>query len=248
MKLKINYRLLFFVVTILLASCTNNYEEGLKQYKEKNYDNALGYLKKIENSDENYYNAQVKIAEIDSILSEMKIEKARQDSIAIAEKEEIIEVRICPRDGINIRTGPGTNYKNDESGQLVKGEKLYVLEEKNGWIRFRVTPKDVGWSGWVKKNLTVLESQKVSSNEEDDIKTLKESGLLIKINPQLNESYVNPAIWRGLDYQTKENIGRIMAFYCGRKKGTNLNWVDIKDSYSGKKLAKYSESWGFKVY
>ena len=169
-------------------------------------------------------------------------------STSVKEKKEIIGVRICPRDGINIRTGPGTNYKKDESGQLVKGEKLYVLEEKNGWIRFRVTPKDVGWSGWVKKDLTISKDQLDSAKEEDAIKKLKESGLLVRINPQLNEAYVSPTIWRGLDYQTKENTGRVMAFFCGRKKGTNLNWVDIKDSYSGKKLAKYSESWGFKVY
>jgi len=171
-----------------------------------------------------------------------------EPTTSVQEKNEIIEIRICPTDGINIRTGPGANYKKDASGQLVKGEKLYVLEEKNGWIRFRVTPKDVGWSGWVKKDLTISKDQLDSSKEEDAIKKLKESGLLLRINPQLNESYVNPAIWHGLDYQTKENIGRIMAFYCGQKKGTNLNWVDIKDSYSGKKLAKYSESWGFKVY
>lgn len=167
---------------------------------------------------------------------------------SVKEKEKIIEVRICPRDGINIRTGPGTDYKKDGSGQLVKGEKLYVLEEINGWIRFRVTPKDVGWSGWVKKNLTVSKDQRDLAQEENAIKELKESGLLVRINPQLNEAYVNPVIWLRLDYQTKENIGRIMAYYCGRKKGTDLNWVDIKDSYSGKRLAKYSESWGFKVY
>jgi len=162
--------------------------------------------------------------------------------------EKIIEVRVTPKDGINIRKGPGTSYEMDESGQLIKGEKIYVLEEKDGWIRFRVTLKDVGWSGWIKKDLTILESQKASSKEEDDINTLTESGLLLKINPQMNEAYVNPSIWNALEYQTKENISRVLAFHCGRKKGNNLNWVEIKDSYSGKKLAKYSESWGFKTY
>lgn len=83
--------------------------------------------------------------------------KAPKKSVptVVEKKGGIIEVRVCPRDGINIRTGPGTNYVKDQSGQLAKSERLYVLEEKNGWIRFRVTSKDVGWSGWVKKNLTV---------------------------------------------------------------------------------------------
>ncbi len=161
---------------------------------------------------------------------------------------KIIEIRAPNKDGITIKKGPGTNYAPDESGQLMKGEKIYVLEENNGWIKFRVTANDVGWSGWVKKDLTVLVSSEGNSKNDNDINTLKESGLLINVNPQLNEAFVNPAIWNGLLYQTKENCGRILAFYCGNKKGTNLNWVDIKDSYSGKKLAKYSESWGFKVY
>lgn len=170
-------------------------------------------------------------------------------------KEKFVRIRICPRDGINIRTGPGTHYKKDESGQLFKGEKLYVLEETNNWIRFRVTPKDVGWYGWVRKDLTVskftYEKNAIKERNksfENAIKKLKKSGLLVRINPQLNKAYVNPSLWRIIDYKEKENIGKILAFYCGLKKGTNLNWVDIKDSYSGKKLAKYSENWGFKVY
>ena len=38
-----------------------------------------------------------------------------------------------------------------------------------------------------------------------------------------------------------------LATYCGNRKGTNTNWVEIYDNMSGKKLAKYS-SWGFKIY
>lgn len=164
------------------------------------------------------------------------------------ESNGILEIRFCPKNNINIRTGPGINFEKDPSGQLIKGEKLYVLEEKNGWVRFRVTSNDVGWSGWVKKDLTISKNQWDSNKDTNELIKLRESGLLIKINPQLNVVYVNSSIWQNLDYQTKENIGRVLAFYCGRKKGTNLNWVDIKDSYSGKKLAKYSENWGFKTY
>jgi len=161
---------------------------------------------------------------------------------------DIIEVRVCRRDGVNIRKGPGVNYEKDESGQLINGERIYVLEKKNGWIRFRSTPKDVGWSGWVREDLTDPVSTSYSISEDKKIERLKELGLLKRINPSMNEAFVDPSLWTGLDYQTKKNIGRIMAFYCGKKKGTNLNWVDIKDYYSGKKLAKYSESWGFKIY
>lgn len=97
--------------------------------------------------------------------------------LVVEEEEKIIDVRICAKEAvktidlirgtngkvtrvlegieaINIRTGPGMNYEQDETGPLWKEEKLYVLEEKDGWIRFRVTPKDAGWSAWIKKDLT----------------------------------------------------------------------------------------------
>ena len=151
-------------------------------------------------------------------------------------------------DGIEIRTGPGTDYEKDESGELVKGEKLHVLEERNGWIRFRVTPNDVGWSGWVKKDLTVAEEEWLSKKESERIRAYGESGLLLRVEPLLNEAYVDRGTWDKFDYWNKEEFAKTLAFYCGRKKGTNLNWVMIKDSSTGKKLAKYSENWGFTIY
>jgi len=181
-------------------------------------------------------------------------------TVAVTDKKQknppdVIEVRVCVTEGVNIRTGPGVNYEKDSTGQLVKGEELYVLEERDGWIRFRCTPQDRGWSGWVNREFTVSKeewdrAQEEAAIEEQEkaIKELTKAGLLVRINPDLNQAYVEPGIWHALDYQAKEYIARVMAFYRGRKKGTNLNWVDIKDRYSGKTLAKYSESWGFKVY
>lgn len=72
--------------------------------------------------------------------------------------EKQYETRIVT-EAVNVRAGPGANYEKDEGGPLIRGEKVYVLEEKDGWIRFRVTPKDVGWSGWIKKDYTVTPEQ-----------------------------------------------------------------------------------------
>ena len=163
-------------------------------------------------------------------------------------KQDILYTVICPKDGVVIRIGPGTQYKKDSSGTLFKGEKLHVLEEKNGWVRFRVTPKDVGWSGWTKQSLLDIKKEDRLSDLDKGIKLIVDTGLLKKLTPQLNEAFVDPSTWNKLEFDTKEDIGRNLAFYSGREKGTNLNWVDIRDVYSGKKLAKYSESWGFKVY
>lgn len=129
MKQKKHYRLLFFGLTILFVSCTDNYEEGLKNYNENKYDNALTYLKKVENSDENYDNAQNKIAEIDSVLTQMAIEKARQDNIAKVEqakqdsiarvekeRKELEDFKSqLEREIESIKTFDGSTYRNDVS-------------------------------------------------------------------------------------------------------------------------------------
>jgi hypothetical protein len=70
------------------------------------------------------------------------------------QKIDYTDIRLCRYEGIKIKTGPGENYSDDKSGELLESEKLYVLEEKNDWIRFRVTPDDVGWSGWIKRDYT----------------------------------------------------------------------------------------------
>ena len=41
---------------------------------------------------------------------------------------------------VNIRTGPGTNYPVHESGQLLRGEKIQILQECNGWYQARAIP------------------------------------------------------------------------------------------------------------
>ncbi len=88
---------------------------------------------------------------------------------------------------------------------------------------------------------------KVTQKDEDTLKLMIDSGLVEKINPTLNEVFVNPLVWASLKYQEKRNLARFLAEYCGKKKGSGVSRVDIKDSYSGKKLAKCSDL-GFKVY
>ena len=71
---------------------------------------------------------------------------------------------------------------------------------------------------------------------------------LISIEPKLNRAYIDSGLWRSMKYKLKEDFAATLAIYCGNKKGTYLYWVEIYDQYSGKKVAKYSQNWGFKVY
>ena len=55
----------------------------------------------------------------------------------------------CNANDVNIRTGPGSDFPIDPIGKLMQGITVFVVEEKNGWARFTITPNDESWSGWV---------------------------------------------------------------------------------------------------
>lgn len=76
---------------------------------------------------------------------------------------------------------------------------------------------------------------------------MKSQGFL-SINPQLNRAEVESTLWLRMKYSLKQDFAAALAIYCGNQKGNQLYWVNIYDMYSGKKLARYSKSWGFKIY
>ena len=86
--------------------------------------------------------------------------------------------------------------------------------------------------------------QKIS---EQTIQELRDTGLIKKFTPEYNEVFVDNLIWSNIDYQTKENVGKILAQYCSQVKNSDAIWVDIRDNMSGKQLAKYSQAFGFSV-
>jgi hypothetical protein len=87
----------------------------------------------------------------------------------------------------------------------------------------------------------------LNSDQINNLEDLQRQGLIL-IEPQLNRTYIDPFLWAGMDAKLKENFSASLAIYCGNKKGTELYWVEIYDKQSGKKLAKYSHSWGFDIY
>jgi len=197
-----------------------------------------------------------------------KVKKTRginPEKFGHVRKDKMLKTRYCTGKIVNVREGP--NVDHEKIGQVKEGERLIVLEEnkKGDWIKIRVRKGENKLVGWVKKDLTITEldrkAQLKSKKEEKakkrrekncaeiekSIAKLTEAGLISKFNWQLNEAHVDPLHWHSLTFQNKEIAANVMAVYCGCKRGNDLNWVVIKDSYSGKKLAKYG-SWGFKTY
>jgi len=97
---------------------------------------------------------------------------------------------------------------------------------------------------------TVKKTEEVLSLSSSQIKTLMDlqNQGLIDIQSENTSVYIDPNLWSGLDSGLKEDLSLSLAIYVGNERGKNLYWVDIYDKLSGKKLAKYSKSWGFKVY
>ncbi len=68
------------------------------------------------------------------------------------------------KDGVNVRTGPGTNYP--VYMELFKGYPLKVLEKKGDWLKVSDFENDKGWifSSLVKPGSTVIVKAKQSIN------------------------------------------------------------------------------------
>lgn len=180
----------------------------------------------------------------------VKAPQSEKKTKPVKKADKVMYTMICGKDGINIRTGPGTNYSKDETGKTMSGEKFYILEEKNGWIKFRVTPTDIGWTGWVLKSLVEKKQKKqtktFTKKRSDELQLLYDSGLLKKFDIDYNEAWVNPYLWISLDYDTKVGIGITLARICDKAGSTGR--ITFYNNNSGKKLAKYSQSYGYKSY
>jgi predicted nucleic acid-binding Zn ribbon protein len=83
---------------------------------------------------------------------------------------------------------------------------------------------------------------------EDSITAYREGNIISHFQPQLNTVYITPLAEQQLGYNDLQTLGYITACYSAHIKNNNLVWVEIYSHQTNKKLAKYSQSNGFKVY
>ena len=70
-------------------------------------------------------------------------------------RDDSLEIRTPVVDGLQVRTGPGTDFEAARSiWQVNEGDRLHVVEDTLGWIRFRLRYFDPDWSGWVDRRYT----------------------------------------------------------------------------------------------
>ncbi|HBB90221.1 MAG TPA: hypothetical protein DC042_00440 [Bacteroidales bacterium] len=130
-------------------------------------------------------------------------------------------------------------------------------------MNYPSTKKPVNWAKWIVIGLLAFfgigymmcgrggdpgsESKHLTltAEEQKPIENLIEAGSLII---KYKDAYVPPLVWYNSDAQGKENFAAKLAIYATNKVGDDLYYCNIYDGMSGKKIAKWSKSWGYKVY
>jgi len=95
--------------------------------------------------------------------------------------------------------------------------------------------------------IAFAQHQSLTRDQSIFIEELVDDGFL-KLEPELNSAYIDPDLWASMNIRLKEDFSASLAIYCCNIKGSTLYWVEVYDLYSGKKLARYSQSRGFKTY
>jgi len=171
-----------------------------------------------------------------------------QDIFLDTDSTEVQEVRRFTADRMNTRLGPGRHFAPIASTELFRGQSVFVVDETNGWVCLKPSANENEVIGWVPKYATFVTNPEDKAVINREVDKLIESGFIIDVNPAKNEVLVDLYEWRISDSASAEGKSRLLAYYCGHQKGSRLFWVDIKDALSGKRLAEYSESKGFRVH
>jgi hypothetical protein len=78
------------------------------------------------------------------------------------------------------------------------------------------------------------------------IQPLYDTGFLTKFDIDMNEGWVDPSLWAKLDYDAKFKLAVILANICNLSDSTGR--IVILNNKTGKRLAAYSQTLGFKHY
>lgn len=164
-----------------------------------------------------------------------------------AVKATVIENRRITAEYMPGRLGPGRYFATNGVVHF-RGETVHVVHETNGWICVKKNSRAEHNAGWIPKFSSFMTNYDNKDVVAREVEKLIESGFLIDIDPKKNEALVDLYEWRIADSSVIEGKSRMLAIYCGQQKNSKLFWVDIKDALSGRKLAEFSVSKGFKTY
>lgn len=90
-------------------------------------------------------------------------------------------------------------------------------------------------------------SGKLTQEQVNYLEGVVDQGLL-KLEAEDSHAYVDSQFWSQMQYDFKQTFTAACAMYFAMKRNNDLVYVTMYDLYSGKKLAKFTEYWGFEAY
>ncbi len=162
---------------------------------------------------------------------------------------QTLETRFMSTERLVPRAGPGRQYGSIEENAVFRGSALRVRDEISGWICVQEDKEGSAILGWVPKHATGMPfTMRNDDMITRDVDKLREDGLVLDINPGMNEALVDAYLWRTSDSASVEGISRLLARYIALEKNTRVFFVVIKDNLDNRIVAEFSESRGLKVF
>jgi len=94
-------------------------------------------------------------------------------------------------------------------------------------------------------NNLVAREFNLTSDQRQMLANLENKGL---IQFRCGKVFIDRGLWNSMTYELKDDFCAALAIACAERRNVDSYWVDIHDLHSGKKLAKWSKNWGFKIY
>lgn len=134
--------------------------------------------------------------------------------------------------------------------------KYHVLNQRNINLKNELNKYRHAYNNLYKKSIGLeMDKQKLAIELKQSVQLAADAVIerlkwmvLVSVNPEKNEAFVEPDIWPLLDYEIKRDIALFLAYYCGTRAETGLYFVNIKDRYSGEKLANFNKDNEFTIY
>lgn len=173
------------------------------------------------------------------------VETSRRAGLPVLKPHPMVgTVRYSISDSIPIRSGPGNRYAKVAVPDFSRGDMLEVLEEQNDWLR--VKPRNKPAEFWLQKLATRPMPNAPPEDYSMLIASLMETGILASYAPLQSEARIPRGIWAGLHPGIREGLSRMLANHSMQTRKATTEWIEIKDSESGRKLARYSQAQGFR--
>lgn len=163
---------------------------------------------------------------------------------------EAIGSRLLVDDKPDARFGPGYDYPVVPGIKMQRGQRVFLVESEGMWVRVRLSEEPGPGAGWINKysSMPEMHLSRDIPTFSTEVQHLKDIGLVIEVQTKENNVLVETNQWAQLTSDVRGGVGRSLAYYCGLKRGVNTRWVDLSDSVSGTRLARFSDNTGYSEY